>query len=497
MRMLDGDPQNGAGDAAPNGVADASAPDGAAYRILIANRGEIAVRAIRTFRELGYTTVQAYSTIDKDSLAVRLADESVCIGPPPSRDSYLNMAALISACDIKNIDAVYPGFGFLSENAAFAATVEEHGMTFIGPSADAISVMGDKSSAKATMKAAGVPVVPGSDGLLENEAAAERVADEIGYPVMLKATAGGGGRGIRVVHHKGELARAFEACQQEALMAFNNGALYMEKFVESPRHVEIQVIGDKHGNVIHLGERDCSVQRRNQKLLEEAPSPAVDAALRERMGEAACKAARAIGYSGAGTVEYIMSAGGEFYFMEMNTRIQVEHPITEMITGLDIVALQVAVARGEPLPLRQEDVQWRGWAMEARINCEDVYRTFRPMPGDIEFFLAPGGNGVRWDGCVYPGYSVPPFYDSMLGKLICWAPTREAVIRKLRRALQELRVEGVPTTIPFHLALLENAAFREGKRVFTNFIQQEKLLELLQRQQQQAAGAMPSAVSTS
>jgi acetyl-CoA carboxylase biotin carboxylase subunit len=457
------------------------------YKVLIANRGEIAVRAIRTCQELGIRTVQIYSTADADSLAVRMADERICIGPPLARESYLNIPTIISACEVTGADAVYPGFGFLSENARFADLLERHEITFIGPNARAISLMGDKSTAKTTMREAGVPTVPGSDGLLRDVADARQVAKQIGYPVMLKATAGGGGRGIRLVRSEAELEDAFITCQQEAKNAFGNGALYMEKFIESPRHVEIQIIGDSHGNVIYLGERDCSVQRRNQKLLEEAPSPAVTPEIRTKMGEAACRAAKAIGYCGAGTVEYIMASTGEFYFMEMNTRIQVEHPVTEMITGLDIVALQIAVARGEPLPIRQEQVQLNGWAMEARINCEDVLQAFRPMPGLVTNFLAPGGNGVRWDGCIYPGYNVPAFYDSMLGKLICWGPTRDAAIRKLRRALREMQVEGVPTTIPFHLALLENPVFQEGKTVYTNFIEREGIMEQLKEQAQATA----------
>ncbi|KAK4530947.1 hypothetical protein CCYA_CCYA06G1804 [Cyanidiococcus yangmingshanensis] len=449
------------------------------YKVLIANRGEIAVRAIRTCQELGIRTVQIYSTADADSLAVRLADERICIGPPLARESYLNIPTIISACEVTGADAVYPGFGFLSENARFADLLERHGITFIGPSARAISLMGDKSTAKTTMRRAGVPTVPGSEGLLRDLNDARQVAEQIGYPVMLKATAGGGGRGIRLVRSVAELENAFITCQQEAKSAFGNDALYMEKFIESPRHVEIQIIGDSHGNVIYLGERDCSVQRRNQKLLEEAPSPAVTPETRKKMGEAACRAAQAIGYCGAGTVEYIMASNGDFYFMEMNTRIQVEHPVTEMITGLDIVALQIAVARGEPLPIHQEQVQLNGWAMEARINCEDVLQAFRPMPGLITNFLAPGGNGVRWDGCIYPGYNVPAFYDSMLGKLICWGPTRDAAIRKLRRALREMQIDGVPTTVPFHLALLEHPVFQEGKTIYTNFIERERIMEQL------------------
>lgn len=469
---------------------------GTQLKVLIANRGEIAVRAIRSCRELGIETVAVHSVADADSLAVQLADESVCIGPAPSSESYLNMPAILSACEVTGANAVYPGFGFLSESAKFAELLEEHGITFIGPSSEAISMMGDKASAKETMINAGVPTVPGSRGLLESEQHALRAAAQIGYPVMLKATAGGGGRGIRVVHKESELLNAYRTCRQEAEGAFGNGALYMEKFVESPRHVEIQVVGDAHGNAIYLGERDCSVQRRNQKLLEEAPSPAVSPELRKRMGEAACRAATAIGYAGAGTVEYIMSADGEFYFMEMNTRIQVEHPVTEMITGLDIVALQILVAQGKPLPLAQHDVRINGWAMEARINCEDVYHNFRPSPGTVTAFLPPGGNGVRWDGAVYAGYAVPPFYDSMLGKLICWAPTRDAVIRKMKRALAELVVSGVPTTVPFHRKLLENAAFNEGSSIFTNFIEREGIMEQLKADKAAAAAAATAGKAT-
>jgi acetyl-CoA carboxylase, biotin carboxylase subunit len=453
-------------------------------KLLIANRSEIAVRVIRSCQEMGIPCVAVYSTADAEALHVTLADEAICIGDAPSAKSYLSIPNLLAACAITKADAIHPGYGFLSENAEFADICASMGITFIGPESESITKMGDKATAKETMLAAGVPCVPGSRGLVPSAEEARKLANEMGYPVMLKATAPGGGRGIKIIWEESEVDMAFKTCSSEAEKAFSNGGLYLEKFVQAPRHVEIQVMADQYGHVVHLGERDCSVQRRNQKLIEEAPSPALNPELRERMGAAAVNAAKAIGYRGAGTVEFLLDRSGEFYFMEMNTRIQVEHPVTECITGIDLIREQIRVAEGYKLGFTQQDVVLRGHAIEARINAEDPLHNFRPMPGLVTGFLPPGGNGVRWDGQVFTGWRIPQHYDSLLGKLIVWAPTREEAIRKLRRALGETAVEGVATTIPFHLAVLDNAAFQNGKEIYTNFIETENILEKMKEANQ-------------
>jgi acetyl-CoA carboxylase, biotin carboxylase subunit len=431
-------------------------------KILIANRGEIAVRIIRACRELGISTVAVYSEADRESLHVRLADEAYCIGPTASKDSYLNLTNIMSVATLTECDAIHPGYGFLSENADFAEICETCNITFIGPSASAISRMGDKSVAKQTMKEADVPVIPGSDGIVEDIEEAVRVARQIGYPVIIKATAGGGGRGIRLADDEDMLIREITTAQQEAQKAFGNPGVYLEKFLTGMKHVEIQIIADKHGNVCHLGERDCSVQRRRQKLVEEAPCPVMSPELRERMGQAAVRAAHSVNYSGAGTIEFLLGPDGQFYFMEMNTRIQVEHPVTEMITGVDLIKEMIAVAEGEPLSFNQQDVRFDGWSIECRINAEDPDRNFMPSPGRIVFYLPPGGPGVRVDSAAYTNYMISPHYDSMIAKLIVWAPTREEAIARARRALGEFMVEGVKTTIPFHLKLLEHPIFANG-----------------------------------
>lgn len=440
-------------------------------KILIANRGEIALRILHSCEELGIATVAVHSSIDRNALHVQLADESVCIGEPPASKSYLNIPNLIAAALTRNATAIHPGYGFLAENARFAEICNDHQIHFIGPSPAAIQAMGDKSTAKATMQKAGVPVIQGSEGLLADETSAHRVARNIGFPVMLKATAGGGGRGMRLVHHEGELGKLFQAAKGESEAAFGNGGVYLEKFIERPRHVEFQILADSYGNVVHLGERDCSIQRRHQKLLEEAPSPALDSNLRQKMGKAAVKAAQSINYVGAGTVEFLVDAHGNFYFMEMNTRIQVEHPVTEMVTGLDLIAEQIRIAQGEKLSFRQKDVEIRGHAIECRINAEDPDQDFRPQPGRISGYLPPGGPGVRMDSHVYTDYEIPPYYDSLIGKLIVWGPTRDAAIKRMKRALRECAITGVKTTIGFHQKILENPAFLAGD-VYTNFVQQ-------------------------
>lgn len=439
-------------------------------KLLIANRGEIAVRIIRACRELGIATVAVYSQCDKASLHVELADEAVCIGPNPSAQSYLNMASIIMAAKATGADAIHPGYGFLAENAEFARLCIKEGLVFVGPSPEAINLMGSKSIARDTVSAAGVPVVPGSEGLVNNVEEAMEIASQIGYPVMIKAAAGGGGKGMRVAFDEEELKKGYQTARGEAGVAFGNSDVYLEKYIQKPRHVEVQILGDNFGNVIFLGERDCSLQRRNQKLLEEAPSPAVNPELRMRMGESAVRAAKAANYCSAGTVEFLLDQDDSFYFMEMNTRIQVEHPVTEMVTGIDLIKEQIKIAAGEPLQIRQEEVQVRGWAMECRINAEDPENGFRPCPGTITRYHAPGGNGVRIDSAVYAGYYIPPFYDSLIGKLIVWAPSREEAIQRMWRALLELKIEGIKTTVPFHLKVLDNPYFRNGQ-VFTDFIQ--------------------------
>ena len=434
-------------------------------KVLIANRGEIAIRIIRACRELGIRTVAVCSEADRSALHAQIADETICIGPAHSKDSYLNMRAILSACEVAGAQAIHPGFGFLSENAAFARMCGRCGVAFIGPPPEAIERMGDKAQAKETMKAAGVPVIPGSDGVVPDLEAAFREADRIGYPVMVKASAGGGGRGIRLVRSRKELEDAFYTASREALAFFGDDHLYMEKLVENPRHVEVQILADRFGNIVHLGERDCSIQRRNQKVLEESPSPSplMTPELRQRMGEAAVRAARAAGYENAGTVEFLLDRDGSFYFMEMNTRIQVEHPVTEMVTGVDIVKEQLRIAAGEPLSFGQGDVRISGHAIECRINAETPAKNFRPCPGKIRSMYVPGGPGVRIDSAMYAGYTIPPYYDSMIAKLIVHAPTRQEAIAKMRWALAEFLVEGVDTNIDFQLNLLKDEEFEEGK----------------------------------
>lgn len=443
-------------------------------RVLIANRGEIAVRVIRACRELGIQTVAVYSQADQNALHVQLADEAYCIGPTPSKQSYLHIPSIMSVATLTGVDAIHPGYGFLAENSDFAEVCEACGITFIGPSAQAIETMGDKAVAKETMKKAGVPTVPGSDGLLEDAEEALRVAEEIGYPVIIKATAGGGGKGIRIVRDAETLRQAVVTAQREAETAFGNAGVYLEKYIERMRHVEIQVMADRHGNVIYLGERDCSVQRRLQKLVEESPCPVLPEKTRQAMGAAAVAAAKAVNYVGAGTIEFIYAPDDKFYFMEMNTRIQVEHPVTEWVTSVDLVREQILAAAGVPLSVSQEDVVLRGHAMECRVNAEDPDRNFMPSPGLITEYVPPGGIGVRVDSAAYSGYTVPPYYDSMIAKLIVWAPTREQAIARMIRALSEFRIEGVKTTIPFHLRLLQNDAFRSGD-VSTRFLEEHQI----------------------
>ncbi|UQZ32542.1 acetyl-CoA carboxylase biotin carboxylase subunit [Paenibacillus sp. PK3_47] len=431
-------------------------------KVLIANRGEIAVRIIRACREMGIATVAVYSEPDRDSLHVRLADEAYCIGPMPSKDSYLNFTNIMSVATLTECDAVHPGYGFLAENADFAEICESCNITFIGPSPDAITRMGDKAVAKETMKLAGVPIIPGSDGLVDDIEEAVMLGRDIGYPIIVKATAGGGGKGIRIAEDEESLVKQITAAQQEAQKAFGNAGVYLEKFLTGMKHVEIQIIADKHGNVVHLGERDCSVQRRRQKLVEEAPCSVLTPEIREAMGQAAVRAAQAVNYSGAGTLEFLLGPDGQFYFMEMNTRIQVEHPVTEMITGVDLIKEMISVAEGNPLSFAQEDIVINGWSLECRINAEDPERNFMPSPGKIGFYLPPGGLGVRVDSAAYPGYTISPFYDSMIAKLIVWAPTRQEAVAKMKRALAEFAVEGIHTTIPFHQKLLEHPVFLDG-----------------------------------
>ncbi|WP_127594209.1 acetyl-CoA carboxylase biotin carboxylase subunit [Paenibacillus lautus] len=431
-------------------------------KVLIANRGEIAVRIIRACRELGITTVAVYSEPDRESLHVRLADEAYCIGPTLSKDSYLNFTNIMSVATLTECDAIHPGYGFLAENADFAEICESCNITFIGPSADAINRMGDKAVAKQTMKDAGVPVIPGSDGLVEDLNEAVMLARDIGYPVIIKATAGGGGKGIRIAEDEETLVKQITNAQQEAQKAFGNAGVYLEKYLTGMKHVEIQIIADKHGNAVHLGERDCSVQRRRQKLVEEAPCPVLSEEVRSRMGEAAVRAAKAVNYSGAGTLEFLLGQDGQFYFMEMNTRIQVEHPVTEMVTGVDLIQEMISVAEGNTLSFTQEEVVINGWSIECRINAENPDKGFMPAPGTIQFYLPPGGPGVRVDSAAYPGYTISPYYDSMIAKLIVWAPTRDEAIAKMKRALGEFEIEGIYSTIPFHQKLMNHPTFLKG-----------------------------------
>ena len=436
-------------------------PDSTRFKkILIANRGEIALRIHRACKEMGIATVAVYSEADREAMHVRLADESVCIGPNSATDSYLNIPAIISACEITDADAVHPGYGFLSENARFAEIVEAHGMAFIGPTAEHIRIMGDKITAKETVKKAGIPVVPGSDGGVESYEEAKKVAKTIGFPLLVKAAAGGGGRGMRLAKTPGKLKEALAAAQQEAIAAFGDGSVYLERYLTGPRHIEIQVLADTHGNVVHLGERDCSLQRRNQKILEEAPSPSLTQKERDKIGKIVARAIKKIGYRGAGTIEFLYE-NGEFFFIEMNTRLQVEHPVTEEITGIDLVREQIRIASGLPLNYTQKDVQFKGHAIECRINAENP-KTFAPSPGKVTEFHAPGGMNTRLDSALYSGYSIPPYYDSLIGKLIVWGHSREGAILRLRRALGEMVIEGVQTTKPLHEALLENEDFLKG-----------------------------------
>ena len=443
-------------------------------KLLIANRGEIALRILRSCREMGIATVAVYSTVDKNALHVQLADEAVCVGDSPSSKSYLNIPNILAAATSRGVDAIHPGYGFLAENDRFAEICGDHGLIFVGPSPNAIRSMGDKSTAKSTMQRVGVPTVPGSEGLLESVSDASQLANEMGYPVMIKATAGGGGRGMRLVGHADDLDNLFKAAQGEAEAAFGNPGLYMEKFIDRPRHVEVQILADRFGNVVHLGERDCSIQRRHQKLLEESPSPALDDNLRLKMGEAAVAAAKSINYEGAGTVEFLLDRQGSFYFMEMNTRIQVEHPVTELVTGMDLISEQLRIAGGEKLLFSQSEIKLEGHAIECRINAEDPKHNFRPSPGKITGWLPPGGPGVRVDSHVYTGYDIPPFYDSLIGKLIVWGRTREAALKRMERALNECAVTGITTTIDFHLKLLNREEFVNGD-VHTKFVEQEML----------------------
>ncbi len=441
-------------------------------KILIANRGEVALRVIRSCKEMGIGSVAVFSEADRDCLHARVADEAICIGPAPSAHSYLSMPNIISAALVSGAEAIHPGYGFLSENAAFARACADSGLVFVGPGPDAIERMGDKAVAKATMAAAGVPTVPGSDGPVDDADEAMGFAAEVGYPVLIKASAGGGGRGMRAANDERELKANFAAAKAEAAAAFGNDTVYLEKYLSRPRHVEFQVLADTHGNAVHLFERDCSIQRRHQKLVEEAPSPALTPEIREAMGEAALAAVRAVNYVNAGTIEFLLGQDGSFYFMEMNTRVQVEHPVTEMITGVDIVKEQIRIAAGHEMKHRTQDqVSMRGHAIEFRINAEDPAHNFRPHPGRVDVFGPPGGFGVRIDSHIYSGYSVPPNYDSLMGKLIVWGESRSEAIDRARRALDEFIVVGIPTTIPFHQMVVENPDFRRGE-VYTDFVEE-------------------------
>ena len=441
-------------------------------KVLIANRGEIAVRVIRACREMGIRTVAIYSEADKDALHVRLADQAICIGPAPSSKSYLNIKAILEAACLTGADSIHPGFGFLSENANFAKICEEMGIKFIGPNYKLIELLGNKSKAKETMKKAGVPVVPGSEGLIKSKKEAVEIAEKIKYPVILKASAGGGGKGIRIAHNKEELEKAYSLVKQEAKISFNDDSIYIEKFVENPRHVEIQVLADEHGNGIHLGERDCSVQRRNQKIIEETPASIINDETRKKMGEVAVKAVKEIGYTNAGTIEFLVDKNKDFYFMEMNTRVQVEHPVTEMVTGIDIIKEQIKIASGEKLTIKQKDVKVNGHSMEARINAENPDKNFMPCPGTITGLHIPGGNGVRVDTAIYSGYTIPPTYDSMIAKVIVHGKTREESIAKLKSAVAELVVDGITTNADFILKILDNENFKKNN-YDTSFIEKE------------------------
>ncbi|QED48579.1 acetyl-CoA carboxylase biotin carboxylase subunit [Cytobacillus dafuensis] len=447
-------------------------------KLLIANRGEIAVRIIRACREMGIESVAVYSEADREALHVQLADEAYCIGPKASKDSYLNFTNIISVAKLTDCDAIHPGYGFLAENADFAELCRECNIIFVGPTPEAITKMGTKDIARETMKAAGVPIVPGSNGIIKDIDEAIELANKIEYPVIIKATAGGGGKGIRVAKNEQELVKGINITQQEALTAFGNPGVYIEKYIEDFRHVEIQVLADTHGNVVHLGERDCSIQRRLQKLLEETPSPALDGETRQEMGNAAVKAAKAVDYTGAGTIEFIYDyRKRKFYFMEMNTRIQVEHPVTEMVTGVDLIKEQIKVASGEKLNFSQQDVTFNGWSIECRINAENPEKNFMPSAGRIEMYLPPGGLGVRVDSAAYPGYMIPPYYDSMIAKVITYGATRDEAIARMKRALSEFVIEGIHTTIPFHLKLLSHEKFIDGQ-FNTKFLEMYNVMQI-------------------
>ena len=446
-------------------------------KLLIANRGEIAVRIIRACRELDIQTVAIYSEADREALHVQIADEAYCIGPKASKDSYLNFTNIISVATLTGCDAIHPGYGFLAENADFAELCRDCKITFVGPSPEAINKMGTKDVARESMRQAGVPIVPGSQGIIKDLEDGIQLAKEIGYPVIIKATAGGGGKGIRVARTEEELIKGINITQQEALTAFGNAGVYLEKYIEDFRHVELQVLADNYGNVIHLGERDCSIQRRLQKLLEESPSPVLSEEMREKMGDAAVKAAAAVNYTGAGTIEFIFDYQNQaFYFMEMNTRIQVEHPVTEMVTGIALIKEQILVASGKPLEYKQKDVTFTGWSIECRINAENPAKNFMPSPGKIDMYLPPGGLGVRVDSAAYPGYKIPPYYDSMIAKVITYGSTRQEAISRMKRALSEFVIEGVHTTIPFHLNLLNHEKFVEGN-FNTKFLEMYDLMK--------------------
>ena len=443
-------------------------------KVLIANRGEIAVRVIRACKELGIKTVAIFSEGDTNALHIHIADEAYCVGPTASSESYLNMENIISVAKLSGADAIHPGYGFLSENSKFVELCAENKIEFIGPTSWAIEMMGDKNTARKTMDEAGVPIVNGTDDIVENENDALEIAKSIGFPVMIKATAGGGGKGMRLANSEDEFVTSLQQAQKEAEAAFGNGGVYIEKFIQEPRHVEIQVLADKHGNVVHVGERDCSIQRRHQKLIEEAPSPALNSELRSAMGEAAVKAAKSVNYHGVGTVEFLLDKNNNFYFMEMNTRIQVEHPVTEMVSGIDLIKEQILVASGDKLKLKQEDIHINGHSIECRINAENYEKNFMPSPGKVNLFLPPGGNGVRVDSACYSGYFVPPFYDSMIAKLIVHGKDREEALAKMKRALDEFIVDGIHTTIPFHQKLLMHPSFAKGEFT-TKFLEEHTI----------------------
>ena len=447
-------------------------------KVLVANRGEIAIRIIRSLKEMGISSVAIYSEVDKDSLHVQLADQAYCVGPKKPAESYLNIPSIMSVAEVTGADAIHPGYGFLSENAHFAEVCEDSGVEFIGPTSEIISLMGDKTRARETMIEAGVPIVPGTENGLSDVDEALSVADEIGFPLIIKAAAGGGGKGMRIVHNKKDMEKSIQMAQSEAQSSFGDDRVYLEKYVEEPRHIEFQIMGDKKGNIIHLGERDCSIQRRHQKVIEEAPSPALSSELREEMGQVAIEAARAVNYTSAGTVEFLLDKNNDYYFIEMNTRIQVEHPVTELVTGVDIVKEQINIAAGDELSLKQDELEIKGSALECRVNAEDPDNDFRPTPGRIDRYIVPGGPGVRIDAGVYQGDYITPYYDPMVAKLIVWGENREETIKRMERALAEYKVEGeaLVTNIPFHLKVLNNAFFRKGE-FYTNFINRRIMVE--------------------